>query len=320
MQPAASTSSARAASDSFMTYSIVARDAMTGELGVAVQSHYFQVGTVVPWAEAGVGAVATQALADIRYGAVGLTLLRAGYGVERALAALRDADPTPEARQVGMVDHQGEVAAFTGPKCIPEFGHVLGEQFSTQANLAARKTVPDAMAAAFRSATGRLAERLVMALEAGEAEGGDIRGRQSAALLVVSGTDGKEPWAGRLVDLRVDDHPDPLTELARLLRLKRATMEMAEVDAAGRRGDVAAVVAATDRALALAPELVEIQVRAALATATTGDVARGAALLGRVLDAHPHWREPMRRLALSRFPPAVLADLEAALAARKGER
>lgn len=303
-----------------MTYSIVARDAMTGELGVAVQSHYFQVGTVVPWAEAGVGAVATQALADIRYGAVGLTLLRAGYGVERALAALRDADPTPEARQVGMVAHQGEVAAFTGPKCIPEFGHVLGEQFSTQANLAARKTVPDAMAAAFRSATGPLAERLVMALEAGEAEGGDIRGRQSAALLVVSGTDGKEPWAGRLVDLRVDDHPDPLTELARLLRLKRATMEMAEVDAAGRRGDVAAVVAATDRALALAPELVEIQVRAALATAATGDVARGAALLGRVLDAHPHWREPMRRLALSRFPPAVLADLEAALAARKGER
>src|SRR5438876_938659 len=205
-----------------MTYSIVARDKRTGELGVAVQSHYFQVGPVVPWALAGVGAVATQAHVNISYGPLGLELLQAGYTAQQALKALTAGDPHADLRQCAIVDAAGNVAAHTGAKCIPAAGHRLGDGFSCQANLMERDTVWGAMAAVFESTDAPLADRLMAALDAAEAEGGDIRGRQSAAMLVVSGTGTGKPWKDRVIDLRVEDSPEPLTELGRLLHIRRA--------------------------------------------------------------------------------------------------
>ncbi len=169
-----------------MTYSIVARDKKTGEFGVAVQSHYFQVSPAVPWALAGVGAVATQSRVNLSYGPLGLELLQAGYNAEQALKALTAGDPQAEVRQCAIVDAAGKVAAHTGGKCIPAAGHTLGDGFSCQANLMEKDTVWDAMAAAFESTDAPLAERMMAALEAAEAEGGDIRGKQSAAMLLVA--------------------------------------------------------------------------------------------------------------------------------------
>src|SRR6266436_220725 len=168
------------------TYSIVARDPGSGELGAAVQSHYFATGAVVTWADAGVGAVATQAMVDPDYGKLGIELMRAGKSAPETLAALLAADAGREIRQVAMLDAQGRVAAHTGSLTIPAAGHLVGEQFSVQANMMTRATVWPAMAAAYRAARGDLAERMIAALEAAEGEGGDIRGRQSAAMLVVA--------------------------------------------------------------------------------------------------------------------------------------
>ena len=190
------------------TYSIVARDPDTGQLGVAVQSHWFSVGALVPWAEAGVGAVATQSLVDPSYGPLGLDLMRAGRSAPQSLEGLLVADAHPEIRQVAMIDADGDVAAHTGTNCIPHAGHVTGEDFSVQANLMDRDTVPEAMATAFRRADGDLAARMLAALRAAQDEGGDIRGEQSAALLVVSGTPTGRPWSDVVVDLRVEDHDE----------------------------------------------------------------------------------------------------------------
>lgn len=204
------------------TYSIVAYDEETGELGVAVQSHWFSVGVLVPWAEAGVGAVATQSFVRVEYGPDGLALMRDGYSAQKALKILTSQDEQESVRQVAMVDVNGSVAAHTGDKCIAYAGHRIGKNYSVQANLMAGSEVPDAMAKAFESARGDLAERLMVALEAAEAAGGDIRGKQSAAILVVSGEPTGIPWKDALVDLRIDDHADPLGELRRLLRINRA--------------------------------------------------------------------------------------------------
>ncbi|HEX5635353.1 MAG TPA: DUF1028 domain-containing protein, partial [Gemmatimonadales bacterium] len=202
------------------TYSIVARDPKTGDLGVAVQSHYFSVGPIVPWAESGVGAVATQSLVLVDYGPRGLELMRKGLTARQALDSLLAADAHREGRQVAMVDANGNVAAFTGPSCIPDAGDAQGEQFSCQANLMANAKVWPAMKAAFEKAEGDLAERMMVALEAAEKAGGDIRGRQSAAMLVVKAKPSGKPWNDVLVNLRVEDHAEPLVELRRLLRLR----------------------------------------------------------------------------------------------------
>src|SRR5688572_22218913 len=204
------------------TYSIVARDPATGEMGVAVQSHYFSVGPIVPWAEAGIGAVATQSLVLVDYGPNGLALMRGGMSAPAALDSLRKADPNPDVRQVAMVDTQGRVAAHTGAMAIPAAGHQTGNQYSVQANLMDKATVWPAMAKAFEAAKGDLAERMMQALEAAEKEGGDIRGRQSAAILIVKATSSGKPWVDRVMDLRVEDHPEPLVELRRLIDLRRA--------------------------------------------------------------------------------------------------
>ena len=200
-----------------MTYSIVARDADSGALGVAVQSHFFGVGRIASWAEAGVGAVATQSFADPSYGPLGLQRMRGGLTASEALEGLIEQDPNPELRQVGMVDAAGRVAAHTGARCVAEARHALGEHAAAQANMMLKSTVSEAMLAAVGAPGRPFPDRLLLALEAADIEGGDIRGKQSAALLVVSGDKSDRPWEHVLCDLRVDDHPEPLQELRRLL-------------------------------------------------------------------------------------------------------
>jgi uncharacterized Ntn-hydrolase superfamily protein len=212
------------------TYSIVARDAQTGQLGVAVQSHWFGVGRLVTWAEAGVGAVATQAMVQVRYGPLGLERMRQGLSAQEALAELLAADDGRELRQVAMVDAGGDVAAHTGSQCIAEAGQETGAGFSAQANMMATQQVWPAMARAYREACGDLAERLLSALDAAQAAGGDLRGKQSAAMLIVGAERGPEPWAGVLLELRVEDHPEPLAELRRLVTLQRAYEHMNQGD------------------------------------------------------------------------------------------
>jgi len=204
------------------TYSIVAFDPDAGQLGVAVQSRYFSVGPVVPWLEAGVGAVATQSFVEISYGPLGLDLMRGGKTAQQALQSLLASDPERERRQVAMVDARGNVAVHTGAQCIPHAGHIQGDHFSVQANLMARDTVWGAMAETFQGTKGDLAGRMMAALEAAQDEGGDIRGQMSAALIVVSSATDTPPWGGRLFDLRVEDHNAPIRELRRLLSIAQA--------------------------------------------------------------------------------------------------
>lgn len=293
-----------------MTYSIVARDRESGEFGVAVQSHFFQVGPVVPWARAGVGAVATQSDAEIRYGPLGLDLMAAGYPAARALAAAMVADPKPETRQVAMVDRDGQVAVHTGAKCIREAGDRIGAGYSVQANLMEKATVWGAMADAFEGTAGLLAERMMAALEAAEVEGGDIRGKQSAAMLVVDGKLHPGWWEGRLIDLRVEDHPEPLVELRRLLGLKRAYDATTEAESATQRGDPQAGALAA-RALEGGRDHVELRFWMALSMAGRGEIETAVAVLRAVIKQDERWLETMRRLPhADLLRPELLAQLE----------
>lgn len=256
------------------TYSIVAKDPATGALGVAVQSHWFQVGTVVSWAEAGVGAVATQSFVLPAYGPKGLALMTQGVPAPQALEWLVAQDPQQDVRQVAMVDARGRVSAWTGESCIEAAGHLVGEGYSVQANLMERDTVPAAMAAAYEKAVaegvGDFAERLLLALEAAEAEGGDIRGRQSAALLIVAPEATGKVWEDRLVDLRVDDHPRPLEELRRLVVRHRAYELMNAGDEAVAEEDFARAESLYSRAAEMVPEIVELPFWKAVTLFTSG--------------------------------------------------
>jgi uncharacterized Ntn-hydrolase superfamily protein len=204
------------------TYSIVAMDEATGELGVAVQSHWFSVGFLVPWAKAGVGAVATQSFVKVDYGPDGLRLMESGMTATEALQTLISQDEGEAVRQVGMIDFNGDVTAHTGARCIEHAGHITGKGYSVQANIMAKGTVPKAMANAFENSKGDLADRMMAALEAAEAEGGDIRGKQSAAMLIVTGDPTGVDWKDTKLSLRIEDHPSPLVELKRLIRIHRA--------------------------------------------------------------------------------------------------
>lgn len=287
------------------TYSIVARDSQTGELGVAVQSHFFSVGSVVPWAVSGVGAVATQALVDPGYGPRGLALMEKGKGAGETLAVLLAEDEGREGRQVAMVDAGGAVSAHTGSGCIAEAGHVSGEQFSVQANMMARDTVWDAMADAYTSTSGDLVERMLAALDAAEAEGGDIRGRQSSALLVVRGESTGNVWDDRLFDLRVEDHSQPLPELRRLVRLRRAYLHMIAGDDAMGEGDMDSALDEYDRAEELVPEIVEMPFWKAVGLAGTGRVDEAVPVFAEVFGREPVWRD-----LLTRVVDAGLLDID----------
>jgi uncharacterized Ntn-hydrolase superfamily protein len=299
-----------------VTYSIVARDPVSGELGVAVQSHWFSVGSVVSWAEAGVGAVATQSLVDPAYGPRGLELMRKGKSAPDALAALVAADRDEAVRQVAMVDRGGRTAVHTGRRCVREAGHRLGPQVSVQANMMLRGTVWDAMMRAYQSAEGPLAERLLTALEAAEAEGGDIRGSQSAALLVVSARASGRAWEDRLVDLRVDDSTDPIGELGRLLRLKRAYDRMERGDDLLGAGDTDGALAEYSAAHGAVRNNPEPGFWHGATLAATGRLEEGRRLVDEAMRADPGWGELLRRL-----PAAGLMDREVAdqlLAGRGG--
>ncbi len=279
------------------TYSIVARDASTGEMGVAVQSHYFSVGPVVPWAEAGVGAVATQSLVLIDYGPNGLALMKQGLTAREALDSLLKADPNNDGRQVAMVDTKGNIAAYTGRNCIPDAGDVQGDQFSCQANLMANPTIWPAMKAAFEKASGDLAERMLVALEAAQKAGGDIRGQQSAAIVVVKGKASGKPWNDFVVNLRVEDNDEPLKELRRLLKLRRAyNFEDAGDNLTSEKKPEAAAKAYAE-ATRLAPDVVELQFWAAVTMYTNGQEAEGLKLFRAVFGRETQWVDLIPRLA-----------------------
>ncbi|MCJ7832594.1 MAG: DUF1028 domain-containing protein [Actinobacteria bacterium] len=279
-----------------MTYSIVARDEATGQLGVAVQSHWFSVGPIVPWAEAGIGAVATQASVDPGYGPKGLEQMRQGQDARSAIESCLAEDELRAVRQVAMVDASGNVASHTGDECIQAAGHVTGEGFSCQANMMLNDTVWQAMADAYRSAEGDLASRLMAALRGAETEGGDIRGRQSAALLIVAATSTGEPWEDRLVDLRVEDHANPLDELERLLTVHRAYAHMNEFDRRQEVGDREGAWREVAAAEGFAPDNAEIKFWKALALAEAGREDEARALLEQIYPDNPHWAELLRRL------------------------
>lgn len=285
------------------TYSIVARDAATGQIGVAVQSHWFSVGSVVPWAEAGVGAVATQSFVDPSYGKLGLDLLRLGKSAPEALKSLLAGDEGREVRQVAMIDAGGQVAAHTGARCIESAGHATGLNYSVQANLMRSDAVWPAMARAFESAQGDLASRMLASLEAAEAAGGDIRGRQSAALIVVAAKPTGKPWLDRIFDLRIDDHPGPLQELRRLLTLQRAYNHMNAGDLAVERKDHEGALREYRAAAALVPGNAEMLYWHAVALVTMGRVDAALPLFRRVYSMEESWRLLTPRLAKAGLLP-----------------
>lgn len=273
------------------TYSIVARDPTTGEMGVAVQSHWFSVGSVVPWAEAGVGAVATQSMVDPAYGPLGLAAMRVGRSAPDVLKGLLAGDEGRELRQVAMIDAKGSVAAHTGNRCIRPAGHIVEEklQFSVEANLMSNDRIWPAMAKAYREARGDLADRLVAALEAAQEAGGDIRGRQSAAIVVVSGAPTGKPWIDRKFDLRVEDHPEPVAELKRLIKLQRAYQHMNAGDLAMEKNDVKKANEEYSAAEELAPNLVEIPFWRAVTLASGSRLDEALPIFKRVFARERVW-------------------------------
>lgn len=278
------------------TYSIVARDAKTGELGVAVQSSYFSVGTDVSWAEPGVGAIATQAIVEVAHGPNGLALLASGASAQEALDELLASDPLAALRQVGIVDARGRVAAHTGSACVSACAHVVGDGYSVQGNMLASDAVWQAMVPAFESEGGDLAERLMRVLEAAEREGGDVRGRQSAALLVVSGERTPNPWQGRSFDLHVEDHPRPLAELRRLLTLRRAYALFQRARQTFAGGDLEGALELVTRARELQPNDAQFSFWTGVALANSGRPELARRWLDEAFRGSGVWRELGRRL------------------------
>ncbi|NOT01598.1 MAG: DUF1028 domain-containing protein [Phycisphaerales bacterium] len=291
------------------TFSIVARDPATGQLGVAVQSHWFSVGPIVPWAEAGVGAVATQSMVKVSYGPLGLKRMRDGQAAPDALAALLAEDDGRDVRQVAMIDAQGRVNVHTGVKCIASAGHHVGDGYSVQANLMHNDRVVPAMRQAYETATGELADRMLAALEAAQAAGGDIRGQQSAAIVVVSGEKTDEPWQGRLMELRVEDHLRPVAELKRLVRLHRAYEHSNRGDELVEKKQFDDALQAYAKAAELAPEIVELKFWQAVTLFSAHREDEAAKLFREVFTKEPVWVEVVPRVV----PLGLLPDDAAVL-------
>lgn len=281
------------------TYSIVAVDSITGEIGAAVQSHWFSVGSNVIWAEAGVGAVATQSFINVSFGPRGLQLLKEGKSPQQALNALIDADEGRDFRQLAIIDVTGNSAAYTGKKCIQEAGHTKDKYFSAQANLMLKNTVWRAMKKAFLTTQAPLAERLIAALEAAEAEGGDIRGRQSAAILVVKAKSSGKIWEDRLIDLRVEDHPQPVQELKRVLRVFRAYEHMNAGDLAIEKGDEQGALREYGAAEAMFPENLEMKYWHAVSLVNMGELDKALPIFRQVFEADSNWKTLTPRLVPS---------------------
>ena len=277
------------------TFSIVAYDSVTMELGVAVQSHWFSVGSDVCWAEAGVGAVATQSFVEVSYGPLGLALMRGGKTAPEALQALLSIDEHADVRQVAMVDAAGNVAVHTGANCLYAAGHIQGKGFTCQANMMEKPTVWDAMAKAYQQKNGDLLDRLMAALEAAQAEGGDIRGQQSAAILIVPGCR-KEPAWVKSVDLRVDDSPNAVAEMKRLVTVHRAYQHMNKGDELTTAGDLEGALREYAAAEKLYPQNIEIPYWTAVGLVNAGKIDEALPMFKKIFRQDPKWKELTRRL------------------------
>ncbi len=278
------------------TFSIVARDSVTGEMGVAVQSHWFSVGTSVIWGEAGVGVVATQSFINPSFGPRGLELLKAGLTPQQAVNMLLANDAGRDYRQLAILDSKGRVASITGKKCIQPAGNIVEDNFSVQANLMLNDKVWPAMAKAFRETKAPLAERMLAALEAAQKAGGDIRGRQSAALLVVRGKSTGKVWSDRLVDLRVDDSPYPVKELGRLLKLHRAYEHMNNGDLATEKGDMKKAMNEYSTAQEMFPDNAEMKYWTAVTLANNNKLDEALPIFKKVFEMDNNWKTLTPRL------------------------
>ena len=279
------------------TFSIVARDPVTGEMAVGVQSHWFSVGTAVSWGEAGVGVVATQSFVNKSYGVKGLELIKKGKTAPEALQELLAADEGREVRQVAMIDANGNVNSYTGKSCIDYAGNIVGKNYSVQSNMMLTDKVNKAMSAAFEGSEGKpLAERVLITLKAAQAVGGDIRGKQSAAILVVAGKSAGQPWNERLIDLRVDDNKAPLVEMDRLLRLYRAYEHMDKGDLATEKNDMKLAMEEYGAAMKMFPENLEMQYWTAITLANNKKVVKASVLLQKIYRKDANWRELTKRL------------------------
>jgi uncharacterized Ntn-hydrolase superfamily protein len=282
-----------------MTYSIVARDEKTGQLGVAVQSHWFSVGSLCPWVEAGVGAIATQSMVEPAYGPRGLDALRSGKPADQVLQELLAQDEGRELRQVAIVDAAGQVAVHTGTRCINAAGHQTGQGFSVQANMMMNERIWPEMTTAFNQAKGDLSLRMLDALKAAQAAGGDIRGQQSACMLISDGVKSEKPWEHLLVDIRVDDSLQPLVELERLLTIQRAYDLMNQGDALLAKDDIKAAQQKYGQAAVLAPDMDEIPFWQAVTLADIGKIEEALPIFTRVFAMNPNWAELVQRLPAS---------------------
>jgi len=281
------------------TYSIVARDERTGEIGAGVQSHWFSVGTVVPWALAGVGAVVTQSFTNPAFGPEGLKLLSEGKAPKNIVEEMVSKDEGRDFRQLAVIDNKGRAFAYTGKKCVAEAGHISGKNFSVQANMMLKDTVWPAMAESFESTKGPLADRIMTALNAAEAEGGDARGRQSAALVVVKAKGTGQVWKDRLIDIRVDDHRDPLKELARLLKVHRAYESMDKGDVALEKGEMSAALEHYLKAEKLFPRNEEMVFWHAVGLANNARFEEAVPLFTKAFKKNPNWRVMVPRLVVN---------------------
>lgn len=284
-----------------MTYSIVARDPETGEIGVAVETALPGVGRLCPWAEAGVGAVSTQALVRVAHGSSGLTLMRNGHTAPQALAAVLAGDANADVRQLGMVDAQGNAAGHTGTNTIRFAGHQVGAGYSVQANMMAKATVPAAMAAAFESTPGSLVLRMIAALQAAQNEGGDFRGEQSAALKIVSGSLPPADWQGVLFDVRVDDHPAPVQELERICKRHLAYQMSDAATELASRGDFEGAIQKHQEAVAMDSGDSQFRFWFALSMADEyGQLELVAPIFRELFSREPMWLECLTRYAETR--------------------
>lgn len=298
------------------TYSIVARDAATGQLGAAVQSHWFSVGADVIWAQPGVGAVATQSFIEVSYGPLGLAMMEQGNSAEQTLQALLAKDEHQNVRQIGMIDANGNNAVHTGALAINANCDIVGEDFTVQANLMEKASVCQAMASAFRSSKEDLAGRMMAALQAAQAEGGDIRGKQSAAMLVVEGDKGTPVWKGRVVDLRVEDNVEPISELSRLLHVARTYRKMTEGDDLMTIGKIDEALAAYSAAEAMMPDNHEAIFWHAATLAAVNRVDESLPLFKKAFALHPLWRDLVPRLPASNLLPDDAALISKILAVK----
>jgi uncharacterized Ntn-hydrolase superfamily protein len=297
------------------TFSIVARDEQTGEMAVAVQSHWFSVGTTVSWGEAGVGVVATQSFVNKSFGIRGLDLLRRGLTAQEALDILLKDDEGREVRQVAIIDTKGNVATHTGKLCIQYARHIQGKQFSVQSNMMLSDKVCSSMAAAFEKNAGKpLAERMLLALEAAQAVGGDIRGKQSAAILVVPAKTEGKPWDERTVDLRVEDNAEPIKELHRLYNVQQAYQHMNNGDLATEKNDMVAAMNEYNAAMKMMPNNLEMQYWTGITLANNKQVEKAMPILKKVFTTDKNWKELTRRLVPVNLLIVPDADLKRILA------